>query len=264
MITISSLFSYPVKSCAAVLHSTAVIGKRGIVLDREWMIVYESGHAVTQRKHPQMARICPEVHDHSLVLTMDGFAVAIPVEPVGDRFPGLKPASMDVLLWGKAYKVYPETPLADEHLSKFLGVNCILVRRAPVCRRRSRDGRASIAFPDGYPFLMVSEESLADLNERLIRPVPMDRFRPNIVVRGCRAYEEDEWKKVQIGDLILERAKRCIRCSIITVDQKTGEQSGGKLLSTLVTYRGEACFGSYYSHVGTGKVGVGDVLKVIR
>jgi uncharacterized protein YcbX len=117
-----------------------------------------------------------------------------------------------------------------------------------------------VSFADGYPFLLISEESLADLNGRLPRPVPMDRFRPNLVVAGGAPYAEDGWTRIGVGGLAMRVVKPCPRCVVTTTDQATSERTP-EPLRTLATYRkvnGEVMFGQNVIHENSGRVRVGD------
>jgi uncharacterized protein YcbX len=121
---------------------------------------------------------------------------------------------------------------------------------------------ARVSFADGFPFLLISEESLADLNGRLAVPLPMNRFRPNLVVAGCEPYAEDGWKEIRIGDVKLRVVKPCERCLVTTTDQATGER-GKEPLRTLATYRkvgNDVMFGQNVVHENTGELRVGDAV----
>jgi len=150
-------------------------------------------------------------------------------------------------------------------LSKFLGRPVRLVGLAPGHRRRSSSG-AKIAFVDSAPLLIVSRASLDLLNEKLASGLPMDRFRPNIVIDGGVAHQEDLWTRIAIGGSELQRVKPCSRCSITTVDQRSGIRVGPEPLKTLATYRRrerEVWFGSYYQIRRPGAIGVGDEVRRI-
>src|SRR5262249_19187395 len=154
-------------------------------------------------------------------------------------------------------------------LSDYLGQKCRLVRMADFTVRRlderyAKDGE--VGFADGYPFLLISEASLSDLNERLAEPVPMNRFRPNIVTSGSGSYAEDRWKTIRIGTLEFRVVKPCDRCVITTVNQSTGDK-GIEPLRTLATYRKSEAgviFGQNLVHQGTGSIYVGDSIEILE
>ncbi len=156
---------------------------------------------------------------------------------------------------------------AAQWLSNFLGVDAQLVYMPDSTHRSTDHGRFETpnSFSDAYPFLLISEASLADLNARLEQPVPMNRFRPNLVVRGCEPFAEDTWKQIQIGDIVFDVAKSCSRCSIPGVEQSTGEQ-GKEPLKTLATYRRwdhAIWFGQNLIAHSEGTLNVGDAVKVL-
>ncbi|HMK72199.1 MAG TPA: MOSC domain-containing protein, partial [Myxococcaceae bacterium] len=122
-----------------------------------------------------------------------------------------------------------------------------------------------VGFADGYPLLVLSDASVAELNRRLAEPLPMNRFRPNLVVTGCPAFAEDAWKRIRVGEVVLHIVKPCERCAITTVDQATGEQ-GKEPLATLATFRrygGGVAFGQNAVHQGPGRIRVGDAVELL-
>ena len=157
---------------------------------------------------------------------------------------------------------------ADRWFGRFLGSSCQLVRKPeddvrPVDSAYARGGDQT-SFADAFPLLLISEASLEDLNRRLESPVPMNRFRPNLVVRGCGPYAEDGWEEVRAGGASFRVAEPCARCAITTVDRGSGER-GKEPLRTLATYRkadGEVLFGRYLIHASNGTVRVGDPVEV--
>ena len=153
---------------------------------------------------------------------------------------------------------------AAEWFSDFLGSPCSLVHMADEVVRPANPAFAAsgvrVGFADAFPFLLISEESLADLNRRLADPLPMNRFRPNLVVAGVEPYAEDGWQKIEIGGIRLQVVKPCGRCLVTTTDQATGDR-GKEPLRTLATYRkvgGEVMFGQNVVHENTGRLTVGD------
>jgi uncharacterized protein YcbX len=159
---------------------------------------------------------------------------------------------------------------AAEWFSRFLEQPCRLVR-FPEDGEREVDphyarGPAQVGFADAFPVLLLSEASLEDLNGRMQQPLPMNRFRPNLVVRGCEPYAEDQWKRIRIGDLVLDVVKPCERCAIASVDPLTG-QRGKEPLATLATYRGRdnsVFFGQNCVHLGPGSIRIGDDVEVLE
>lgn len=232
--TIASLFVYPVKSCRGIALSTARLTERGIAHDREWLIVDEGGHFITQRDVPRLALIVPALSDKALVLAAPGLApLIVPLDHDGARG--------DVTVWRDTLPAIDQGDRAAQSLSGWIGRPVRLVRFDPAARRYCNPdfagpGGAHHSFADGYPVLVVSEASLADLNSRLATPLPIDRFRPNLLLAGIGAYDEDHIDELTIGGTRLRLVKPCTRCQITTTDQETGER-GVEPLATLAGYR---------------------------
>lgn len=262
-ISVSALYRYPIKSCAGTALSTAEIGKRGIEHDRRWMIVDDSNEGLTQRDIPQMALVYPHVDGNGgLALEAPGMPVChAPAISIGQE--------KKVRVWDDWCSAIDQGDEVAAWLSDYLGQSCRLVRMADFTVRRLDEGYSKtgqVGFADGFPFLLISEASLADLNARLAEPVPINRFRPNIVVAGAESYAEDGWNAIRIGTLEFRIVKPCARCVIITVDQSTGNK-GTEPLKTLATYRrsdGGVMFGQNLVHAASGQIDVGDTVQVLQ
>jgi len=262
-ITLSGLTVYPVKSARGIALETAVVGARGVEGDRRWMVVDGARTFVSQRTHPRLALVSVAAEGERLVLTAPG-ASPLAVVP-----PPAAVAAVPVRVWDDTCDAQPAGPDAARWLSGLLGLACELVflpdgSHRPVAPRAGAPA-AEVAFADAYPFLLISEASLEDLNRRLARPVPMDRFRPNLVVQGCRPYAEDGWRTIRIGSMVFHLVKPCSRCVVTTVDQATGER-GREPLATLATYResgGKVTFGQNLVHRGPGTLRLGDEVAVL-
>ena len=257
---LSALFCYPVKSCRGVALSEALLDRRGIIHDREMMIVDADNRQMTQRATPILARIATALTDQALLLRAPGAGeLRVPW-----RVPAGEPprAPREVEVWRDTVVADDIGDEAARWLAGVVGQPCRLVTTGTRSQRiRPPEHLAAdlhpdvlarpveIAFPDGFPLLVVSEESLDDLNRRLDLPeaLGMDRFRPNLVVTGCAApYAEDTWKAFRIGEVRLLAGGPCGRCVITTTDQQTLARSR-EPLRTLATYRrtadGEVVFG---------------------
>jgi uncharacterized protein len=261
--SLSGLYVYPIKSCAGISLESAALDPTGLRHDRRWMLVDETGEFMSQRAHPRMALISTHLSDeHLTVSAPDMPDLQIPLHPTNENL-------IDVSVWGDASKGAPEGEEADRWFREFLRFPCRLVRK-PDDDTRSVDSIYAengdqVSFADGFAFLLISEASLEDLNTRLDDPLPMDRFRPNFVVRGCNPYAEDEWGHVRIGGVPFRVAEACPRCAITTTDQKTGTR-GKEPLRTLATYRkfdGEVFFGRNLIHDDLGTVRVGDAVEIM-
>lgn len=257
-ITVTELNIFPIKSCRGVSVREASLDARGLVSDRLMMVVDEAGEFFTQRDLPRLALIAPSWQGMTLELSAAGMSpLAIATSDVGER--------RSVRVWSDHCAAVDQGDEAAEWLSSFLGVNCRLVRMADehvrrVDQRYAMRASDQVNFADGYPLLIISEGSLADLNSRLSEPVPMNRFRPNIVIAGCAPYAEDGWRRLRVGDVLFDVVKPCARCVLTTVDQSTG-RAGKEPLATLATYRtlnSKVMFGQNLVHATRGRIHVGD------
>ena len=266
VIEVTELNFYPIKSCGGTALDTAEIALRGIKHDREWLIVDEiTNNFITQREIAKMCLIKPETSESGDELTLHApgmDAIKVPVTTAFGR--------RRVTVWSKACKADDQGDPVAQWLSKFLDVNCRLVRMADdhkrqVDQRYAKRKTDQVGFADDFPLLLISEESLVDLNSRLNDPLPMNRFRPNIVVKGGNAFDEDNWKTIKIGELFFDVVKPCARCTITTVDQSNANK-GPEPLKTLAAYRNSRnrlLFGQNIVHHSSGKVRIGDTLEIL-
>lgn len=259
-VTVSQLNVFPVKGLKGIAVAAAQATERGLAHDRRFMVVDPSGEFLSQREVPRMATVWTEIAGPELRLAAPDFdEVALPLVP-GEGEP------VQVRVWDSVCGALAPSPEADRWLSGYLGRPCRIVYMPESTRRASNPRHAGpdrlVGFADGYAFLVVSEASLADLNARLARPVPMDRFRPNIVLRGTRPFEEDGWGEFAAGGAALRMAKPCGRCQVTTTDQATGEVTGPEPLATLAGYRDSKEFGARFGMnavtVRAGYIRVGD------
>jgi len=260
---VTELWTYPVKSCRGVALDHASVEARGLRWDRHWMVVDTSGRFLTQRDLPAMATIVPTVTAAALVLRAPGRPdLVLPHGPAGDQ--------AVVTVWGDTVEARTVSAAADRWLSQHLGVGCRLVRfpedaRRPVDPTYGAPGDET-AFSDGFPLLLIGQGSLDALNSRLAQPLPMRRFRPNLVVAGAPPHAEDDWRRIRIGAITLRVVKPCSRCVITTVDPDQGVRAGAEPLETLATYRrrdGRVYFGQNVIPDGAGEIRVGDPVEVL-
>jgi uncharacterized protein YcbX len=240
---VTGLFIYPVKSLRGYAVPAAEFDPLGLAGDRRFLVVDPAGKFMTQRGTPRMARIDARLAGDTLMLSADG-AGSLSVPTASDPAAPLRTVSV----WrSEGLQAEDCGPAAARWLSDFLGTSCSLVRLGakfsrPILKPTAQPGDA-VTFADAFPFLAISEASLADLNDRIQKnhgePVPKDRFRPNLVVEGCDAFAEDTWTRVRIGDAIFRNGGPCARCIVTTTDQRTGER-GKEPLRTLATYRRDA------------------------
>lgn len=268
MAVVSALYVYPLKSASGVALDVMELDDRGPRADRRWMVVDDQGKFLSQRRVGAMALVAPTLADDGLVLTAPG------MPPLAVRQPEERPGApaIEGHVHGGSCRVLLASPAASAWLTRFLGVPARLVFQPDsAVLPMSPDYAGSIEAPrrialtDGSPLLLIGQPSLDDLNRRLDRPVPMNRFRPNVVVQGTAPYEEDEWESIRIGDVRFEVSMACSRCAATTVDQATGEK-GQEPLRTLATYRKAESgvnFGQNLSHHGPGVIREGDSVRVV-
>jgi uncharacterized protein len=262
---VTSLHYYPVKSCGGTSIPHATIGARGFVEDRAWMVTTGDGLFLTQREMPRLALIRPCTDADTLVLTAPG----MPPLRVIRRTDGPR---RDVVVWDDTCCTLDQGDEPARWLSTFLGSPCRLVRMADDFVRQtdpvySAAFAGQVGFADGYPMLLITQASLDDLNRRLAEPLPMSRFRPNIVVSGTGPYAEDGWGLIRIGQISFGVVKPCARCPITTTDQDTAEV-GKEPLRTLATYRHVrgrgVMFGQNLIHTVAGSISVGDPVEILE
>ncbi|MCA9581515.1 MAG: MOSC domain-containing protein, partial [Myxococcales bacterium] len=268
-VTLSAIRIYPVKSGRGIDLSEWEVDAFGLRWDRRFMVVDAEGEFITQRTEPILATLQAEVTtiaDDSPILRLA--ANHQPTIDVPLTGPGTTRRSVQV--WRSSPDVVDLGEAAATWVTRLLDRPARLVFMDRVGARLANPEYAPdgtpVGFADGYPFLIATEESLVDLNRRLDAPVPMDRFRPNLVLRGASPFEEDTWRRLRIGDLVLDIVKPCARCAVITVDQEEGRSRGKEPLRTLATFRTEArgvIFGQNAVHGGPANVRIGDPVEVL-
>jgi uncharacterized protein len=239
-VSVAALNLYPVKSCRGIASDRLRVETTGFALngtrDREWMVVDPRGRFVTQREFPKLARIEPAVDRERLVLRVPGFDAIMPHATA---------ASRPVVVWSAHVAGFDGGDEIAHALSSYLDAELRLVRfddaKPRPCNPDYVGGTgARTLYSDGYPVLVIGEASLDDLNRRLhehgASEVPMNRFRPNLVLAGLDAYDEDHIASVTLGDVVLKPVKPCTRCEVTTTDQDTTRR-GIEPLRTLSTYR---------------------------
>lgn len=220
MARIASLHIYPVKSCRGIDVGETRIVPTGLEWDRRWMIVDASDRFITQRSHPKLATIIVAVGGGRLTLSAEGHPPLVVDLAHGGP-------ARQVQIWDDACQAIDAGDAPAAWLKRVLDDELRLVRideRAPRLANPKYVGPEPqpVTFTDGYPVLMISNESLADLNQRLPEPIPMARFRPNIVIEGVAAYAEDEMALFYVGPVVLRGVKLCTRCSVTITDQLSG------------------------------------------
>ncbi len=268
---VSEINIYPIKSLGGVELNDSIIEPRGLALDRRWMLVDQDGSFLTQRAFPQMATLGVSIGSDGLHVTANGESIAVPFETSSYN-------EIDVSVWQSRCSAQVYDDSINRWFSQALQTNCQLVFMPEETRRlvnpvyAVRQDEDVVSFADGYPILLIGQNSLSDLNGKLEKPVSMNRFRPNLVVAGCDAFAEDTWKQIKIGQSVFHIVKPCERCVITTIDQATGEFDGKDPLKTLASYRlvkkeseQKILFGQNLIAGGFGgTIRVGDQIEVIE
>ncbi|MDX8030007.1 MOSC domain-containing protein [Lentzea sp. BCCO 10_0856] len=258
----SGLHVYPIKGCGGFSVTASAVDLTGLRDDRMMVLVDDDGVFLSQRKMPAMAALRPSLVDSSLVIGGESFPVVVD----GPRVPVV------VHKWHGTG--IDQGDAAAEYFSDALGMSVRLRRTPPDLHRESGGENAGlVGYADAHALLMISLSSLDGLNERILErggePVPMNRFRPNVVVSGWQEpHTEDRVRRAVIGDVELAYAKDCVRCAVPMVDQETGLRDGPEPTRTLATYRrdpdGGVIFGMKAAVIATGTVAIGDKIDVLE
>lgn len=256
---LSQLHLYPLKGARGIALARADVLASGLRHDRRFMLVGDGGRFLTQREHPRLALVTTAIEGEALVIGASDAEVEVALAHDGPR--------RSVRVWEDDVDAVEVLGPAATLLSDHLGERCTLVFmpddvvRPVDPRYATPDDR--VGFADGFPVLLAARASLDDLNARLAEPVPMDRFRPNLVVDGGNAFDEDRHDHVQVGALTFRMPKRCARCAVTTVDQQTAA-TGKEPLRTLARYRSQAnkvYFAQNLIPDGEGTIAVGDEVR---
>jgi len=234
---LSEIWIYPIKSLGGIRVKSAKVFEKGLEYDRRWMLIDSDNNFMTQRINPNMALFKWSMVDGQWSINYKTDSITFPFSHSISQSSNL---SIKAIIWDDEVEVYEVNKDYSTWFSNRLGIECKLVS-FPENNSRPVDANYQInheqvSLADAYPLLLIGEQSLADLNSRLDEPVPMNRFRPNLVVRGSRPYEEDEWKNFSVGKNKFAAVKSCARCVLTTVNQYTGEK-GIEPLATLSKYR---------------------------
>lgn len=262
---VTELNIYPVKSTRRIALTESEVLPRGLPWDRRWMVVDRDGRFITARQHPRLATVQTRLSSGELYVEVAGrTGFSLPLLPDGQH-------KVSVTVWKDCVEALAAGAQADSWFSDFLGQDCRLVQmtddvRRPLNRDFGKPGD-QVSFADGFPLLLISEASLADLNSRLDRPVEMRRFRPNLVVDGDAPYGEDGWRHIRVGEVEFEGVKNCSRCIFTTIDPDTGEKDPQtEPLRTLSRYRrgpeGKVYLGRNLIPRSAGVIRVGDSVSV--
>lgn len=261
-IILSDIYIYPVKSLTGIRMARWQVTATGFKYDRQWMLIDEERQFLSQRRMPKMALIKTAITEDHLIVSAPGIDdLALELEPQSDEI-------INSTIWHDQVDTIAVSVNADQWFSRFLGINCRLVYQPETVIRHVNPNFAKptdkAALSDGFPFLLISEKSLAALNKAMKLDIPMTRFRPNIVVSGCDSYAEDAWREITIGSIGFRLPKPCSRCSVPTIDPETAK-TGKEPLTTLNRLRkweNKVYFGQNALHDGLGVLSIGDKVTV--
>ncbi|MCP9750569.1 MOSC domain-containing protein [Ferruginibacter sp. HRS2-29] len=263
--TVSQLYIYPIKSLGGISMETVNITDRGFEYDRRWMLVDDQDRFVSQRENPIMALLQVELTEDGLKVFhkqhTDQF-LHIPFGPYSSD-------TIKVRLWDETAVAVLVNKNVDAWFSTMLKMPVRLVYmpdESHVVVNEKHGIFSLTSFSDGYPILLLSEASLEDLNNKLAEPLPIDRFRPNLVINGTGAFEEDGMKEFRIGDITFYGVSLCPRCVVTTINQFTAEKAK-EPLKTLATYRragNKINFGVNVIAGNTGQINITDKVEPIK
>lgn len=262
MAALSQIYIYPVKSLGGIVLTELPVEARGLMHDRRWMLVDADNRFLTQREYPRLALVSPTVGEKGLTLAAPGMtALCVPLVTAGK--------TETVRVWRSVCEAVSVGEEAAKWFTRYLGRPARLMFMPDETRRAVNPDYGKpddiVSFADGYPLLLLGEATVQDLNARLDNPVPMDRFRPNLVVADSAPYAEDGWKRIAVGSAVFRVVKPCDRCVMTTIDQATAAR-GVEPLHTLAQYRtsgGKVLFGQYLIAEGTGAARLGDTVTVL-
>jgi uncharacterized protein YcbX len=269
MLTVSQLFIYPIKSMRGISVQSAIVTDRGFQNDRRWMLVDEKNNFLTLRELPKMAMLIPSLNSGGIRIK----SIEYPIDELEILFDDYLPEFEKVTIWNATVDAARMGDEVDKWFTEVLGRRCKLFYM-PESSMRPVDTTSGFhpegkftSFADAYPFMMLGEASLNDLNSRMEEPISIRRFRPNIVFSGGSPFQEDEIEGFTINEVNFTGLEKCTRCMIPNVDPETGIFSKNREpLKTLLTYRLTGTkieFGRNVVHSGTGIVNVGDEISLV-
>ncbi|WP_157669986.1 MOSC domain-containing protein [Chitinibacter sp. GC72] len=259
-ITLSALYRYPLKSGQAQVLRHSLVSPEGLALDREWMVATPEGQYITARTHPQLVLVKAEPCDSGITFSAPG---------MNDIFTPLSafamPQQADV--WENTFSARSGAQELNHWISAYLEQTAIVMWTGLEPHRRVKNHPdVPIRFVDGYPLLLISEGSLAELNRQARQDFSMLRFRPNLVIRNADAFAEDHWRRIRIGEVIFELVKPCERCVLTIIDPDTAEKSPQQEpLRTLAKFRkfpAGVLFGQNMLARSTGELRLGMAVEI--
>jgi uncharacterized protein len=267
MVTVSELYVYPIKSLGGIQLKEIQLTDRGFEHDRRWMLVDANNRFLTQREHARMALLQTAIANNGIEV----YDKRNPGEKILIPFLADSTEEMAVTIFRDTCQAISLSNEINQWFSRFLQLPCKLVYMPDDSLRKvdknyAKESNNITAFTDGYPILMIAKESIADLNSRLEEPLPVNRFRPNLVIESSLPYEEDRMEHFSINNISFYGVKLCARCMITTINQQTIEK-GKEPLKTLATYRmnnNKIYFGQNVIAATVGKIKIGDNITLLK
>ncbi len=263
--TLSSLFIYPIKSLSGIQANQWDVTTTGLKYDRKWMLIDQQQNFLSQRSLPRMTLIKTRISGQQLIVSAPDYPdLCLPLTPSAEN------TLLDVTIWHDQCLAQPVSIEADQWFSDFLHMNCQLVYQ-PESSIRTVDQQYTqrhdqTSFSDGFPFLIISEASLAQLNQQMNLSLSMQRFRPNLVIADCNSYAEDNWRKISIGNLFFRLPKPCSRCSVPQIDPESAlsDKEPLRTLARTRKWQNQVYFGQNALHDGSGSLHVGDAVIILE
>lgn len=261
---LQDIYIYPVKSLGGLSVPEAEVQQKGLQYDRRWMLTDKKGNFLSQRTNPQMALLQVNINENGLIISHKKHVRP----PIAIPFDATTKKEVTVSIWNDVCKVLEVSVQANEWFSLALNMTVKLVFMPDLTNRfvetNYADIKRTVSFADAYPFLVISQSSLDQLNNCLQTPIPMNRFRPNLVFTGGAPHVEDTFHAFRIGNISFTTAKPCVRCVLTTIDQESATR-GKEPLKTLSGYRtsnNQILFGQNLLHTGSGIIKTGDKIIV--
>jgi hypothetical protein len=259
---LSSLYTYPAKSMRGISHSRALATRQGLVHDREWLLTRPDGSFITAREFPALLSVTTTPIPGALLLAAAGRAPCVAISSVYTR-------RVETTVWKDHFHAWHGDEGVDAWFGDILGIECRLLWLGQRSERPQKSGTDALSFADGYPYLLTCETSLDALNRELAAPaIDMRAMRPNLVVSGGQAYQEDDWHLVRIGDVLFDVAAPCTRCVLTTIDPDSGVRRGdGEPLRALARTRKRdngVCFGVNLVARNEGVIECGSEIEILE
>lgn len=259
---LTDIYIYPVKSLAGIRVSSWPVNEKGLLHDRKWMLIDNNNHFLSQRHIPKMVLIKTELSKTQLILSTESSgSISLDLLPKDG-------SEIISSIWSDQCLSKTISKQADQWLSDFLGIECKLVYQPDDVVRRVDPQYASandkVNFSDGFPFLITSEASLDSLNQAMGLKLPMQRFRPNLVISQCESYAEDSWREISINNIDFRLPKPCSRCSVPTIDTETAETNKEPLttLNRLRKWNKQVFFGQNALHNSSGLLSINSPVQI--